>query len=33
MPAYRNNNTIVRYSLRNNSGDMIADISINPKDC
>ncbi len=33
MPAYRNNNTIVRYSLRNNSGDVIADISINPKDC
>jgi hypothetical protein len=33
MPAYRNNNAIVRYSLRNNSGDMIADISINPKDC
>ncbi|MGA3063050.1 MAG: hypothetical protein ABSD90_07450 [Methylocystis sp.] len=33
MPAYRNNNTIVRYSLRNNSGDIIADISINPKDC
>jgi hypothetical protein len=33
MPAYRNNNTIVRYSLRNNSGDVIADVSINPKDC
>jgi hypothetical protein len=33
MPAYRNNNTIVRYSLSNNSGDAIADISIDPKDC
>ncbi len=33
MPAYRSNNTIVRYLLRHNSGDVIADISINPKDC
>ncbi|MGA8171762.1 MAG: hypothetical protein WB816_13150 [Methylocystis sp.] len=33
MPAYRNNNTVVKYSLRNNSGETIADISINPRDC
>jgi hypothetical protein len=33
MPAYRANGTIVNYALRDNAGAVIADISINPRDC
>ncbi len=33
MPAYRDNETIVTYSLRDAAGGIVADISINPKDC
>ena len=33
MPAYRENETIVTYSLRDNAGGPVAEISINPKDC
>jgi hypothetical protein len=33
MPVYRSNGTIVNYSLKDNSGSTIADVSINPKDC
>ena len=33
MPDYRDNGTIVNYSLNDNSGAPIAAISINPADC
>ncbi len=33
MPAYRANGTIVNYALKDNAGALVADISINPRDC
>ena len=33
MPEYRKRGTIVNYSLSNNAGLEIAEISINPEDC
>jgi hypothetical protein len=33
MPAFRENGVVVSYSVRNNAGATITDISINPKDC
>jgi hypothetical protein len=33
MPAYRENGTVVNYSLKDVSGVTIADISIDPKTC
>jgi hypothetical protein len=33
MPAYRENGTIVTYSVKSNAGVTIADVSINPKHC
>lgn len=33
MPAYRENGTIVNYSLKDVAGAAIADISIDPRDC
>lgn len=33
MAAFRANGTIVTYSLKDNAGVVIADISINPRDC
>ena len=33
MPSYRKNRVIINYFLRSNAGDLVADISIDPKDC
>jgi hypothetical protein len=33
MPAYRENGTVVSYSLKDNNGAAIAEVSINPRDC
>ncbi len=33
MPDYRENGTLVKYSLRNNDGAIIAEVSINPRGC
>ena len=33
MPAYRENGTIIKYSLKDIRGGAIAEVSINPNDC
>jgi hypothetical protein len=33
MPEYRNRGTVVGYSLRDNSGKSIAEISVDPREC